>query len=423
MNTKLRTAFIFLFVIVALGSFTACKYFNFGGDSFKEITAQELTALVDTFPDQAKRQIAQNDKQRQDLLKKVKEVFSLAQAAQAEGSEKTDKYKQQLDFMTERFLAEADAKQASGDGSKPPAETPEAELTAYATAHTKEYETFVKMMTEGSKEQPTKEQIENGKKGWADLKIRADRARKAGLDKTPDTLLQLKLQRAQLLAGLYQEKLGDKMKPTPEELKEYYAAHPEADPEKIKQQAEDVLKRVKAGEDFAALAKQYSGDGSAKDGGLLRWFGKGRMVKEFEEVAYKLEKGKISDLVKSQFGYHIIKVEDRQTRAPKKGEDDVTTDGEQELVLARHILFMTREATDAEQKLTQKKMTRAVEDATLKYPVAAPADFVVNVKGVKADEMPGLRLPGAGGDVPPTAPAAPAAPQGSPAPSVEPKKK
>jgi parvulin-like peptidyl-prolyl isomerase len=75
-----------------------------------------------------------------------------------------------------------------------------------------------------------------------------------------------------------------------------------------KAKAEDVLGQVKAGGDFAELAKKYSEDSSASNGGDLGFFGKGQMVKEFEDVAYGLQPGQTSELVKTKFGYHIIRV-------------------------------------------------------------------------------------------------------------------
>lgn len=71
--------------------------------------------------------------------------------------------------------------------------------------------------------------------------------------------------------------------------------------------AQEVLAKIKNGESFAKLAEQYSLDGSRKRGGDLGFFGRGEMVKPFEEAAFKLNKGDFSGVVKTQFGYHIIK--------------------------------------------------------------------------------------------------------------------
>lgn len=87
--------------------------------------------------------------------------------------------------------------------------------------------------------------------------------------------------------------------------------------------AEDILKQVKSGANFEELAKKYSEDaGSAKQGGSLGWIGRGQTVPEFEKVAYSLPKGQISDVVKSSFGFHIIRVDDKQD-AHMKSLDEV----------------------------------------------------------------------------------------------------
>ncbi len=81
----------------------------------------------------------------------------------------------------------------------------------------------------------------------------------------------------------------------------------------VRAQAEQVLKEAKSGADFAALAKKYSNDESnAQQGGDLDYFTRGRMVAPFETAAFALAPGEISDLVKTEFGYHIIKVIDRK---------------------------------------------------------------------------------------------------------------
>jgi len=77
--------------------------------------------------------------------------------------------------------------------------------------------------------------------------------------------------------------------------------------------AEEVLKEVKAGKDFAALAKEHSQDpGSAASGGDLGYFPRGQMVGPFEEAAFSLPAGQVSEIVETPFGFHILKVVDRQ---------------------------------------------------------------------------------------------------------------
>ena len=101
-----------------------------------------------------------------------------------------------------------------------------------------------------------------------------------------------------------------------DENKESFAKAKEVNASHILVEDEKTAKEVKAkldkGEDFAELAKEYSKDGSAQTGGELGFFGEGAMVPEFEEAAFSMKVGEISEPVKSQFGYHIIKVNEIQ---------------------------------------------------------------------------------------------------------------
>ena len=90
----------------------------------------------------------------------------------------------------------------------------------------------------------------------------------------------------------------------------------------VRARAEALLKQAKSGADFAALAKKNSEDeGSAAQGGDLDYFGRGRMAKEFEDAAFSLAPGQISDVVKSPFGFHIIKVTDRKPETKRALEE------------------------------------------------------------------------------------------------------
>jgi peptidyl-prolyl cis-trans isomerase D len=107
--------------------------------------------------------------------------------------------------------------------------------------------------------------------------------------------------------------------------------------------AEGVLKELKAGGDFAKLAEKYSDDpGSAKSGGDLGWIGRGRTVPEFEKAAFSLGKGQTSDLVKSSYGFHIIRVEDKQEA---------------------HLKTLAEVKSEIEEKVKQQKAARATEAA------------------------------------------------------------
>ncbi|MGG2066791.1 peptidylprolyl isomerase PrsA [Bacillus sp. S14(2024)] len=112
---------------------------------------------------------------------------------------------------------------------------------------------------------------------------------------------------------------------TDKEAKDNYK--PEIKASHILVKDEETAKKVEAelaqGKSFEDLAKQYSEDTGSKDkGGDLGYFGPGKMVKEFEDAAYKLKKGEVSQPVKSQFGYHIIKVTDIKELKPFDQEKD-----------------------------------------------------------------------------------------------------
>ena len=89
-----------------------------------------------------------------------------------------------------------------------------------------------------------------------------------------------------------------------------------------KAKIEAVIARLNKGEDFATVAKEVTEDPSGKaNGGDLGYFTKTQMVPEFADVAFKLDKGKISGPVKTQFGWHVIKVEDKRVKPPPKFEE------------------------------------------------------------------------------------------------------
>jgi peptidyl-prolyl cis-trans isomerase C len=162
-------------------------------------------------------------------------------------------------------------------------------------------------------------------------------ARDNGFDKRADIKEQLEMLSNDFLAAEYLKKeVVEKIGVIEDDMKLYYKLHQEEfktpemvrarhilikvdksasveDKDKAKEKLEGILKRIKAGEDFAKLATEASDDpGSKIKGGDLGFFPKGRMVPPFEQAAFSLKPGEISEIVETPFGFHIIKVEERK---------------------------------------------------------------------------------------------------------------
>src|SRR5216683_194086 len=163
------------------------------------------------------------------------------------------------------------------------------------------------------------------------------------------------------------------------EEKEVHARHilfrtPAGD-EKASKEAEDKLKavivRLKKGEDFAKVAAEVTEDPSGKaNGGDLGYFSKDQMVPEFSEVAFKLDKGQISEPVKTQFGWHVIKIEDKRVKEPPKFED-VKPQIENFVVRKAQADLVTKLRADA--KIERMDKPAKTEEKPAIDPAPAPA--------------------------------------------------
>lgn len=116
------------------------------------------------------------------------------------------------------------------------------------------------------------------------------------------------------------------------------------------EKAKEILAKIKAGGDFAALAKENSTDtGTKANGGFLGYFGRGQMVPEVETAAFKMIKGQVSEPVKTNYGWHIIKLEDRRRKPPPSFDDVKETILNSLAVLkAQEVVAALRKKADVE---------------------------------------------------------------------------
>lgn len=160
------------------------------------------------------------------------------------------------------------------------------------------------------------------------LELMRQAAKKQGLDKSPEVEIEMKTMRARVLANALLNNLTENVDTSDEKLKseydkqiaeanvhEYNASHILLEDEA---KAKEIIIELDGGADFAEAAKKYSTGPSSENGGDLGWFDAGTMVPEFSAAAAELEIGKYSETpVKTQFGYHIIKLSDKRAKEPQ----------------------------------------------------------------------------------------------------------
>lgn len=299
-----------------------------------ELTAEDMTLIAEEQPPQFRQRLAADEAARKEFATQVRQLLAVAEEAQAHGVDKDPEMKRQLDLQRATVMAQY---YFEAQGDKNPDIT-DAEVAEYFKEPLNQHK-FDSIINEAKKKDPSfaaqmqPEQLEQLKQRFGRIYIAEKKAVEQGIDKKPSVRLQIMLQHARAVAQKYaMDNLQSKMKATDAEIEDYLAKHPEADVDKQNRaKAEEVLKRLRAGEDFAKLAGEFGSDGTKDKGGDLGWFGPRDMDPDFSKAAYALKPGEISDVVQTRFGFHIIKLEERKTE---------TKDGKAEEQLhARHILI------------------------------------------------------------------------------------
>ena len=313
-----------------------------------DLSAADMEMLIpEILPPEAQAQYAKPE-QKKELVKQLRHVLAIAQIAEREGYGKRPEVKTQMELMADSRLARAYA-------TKNPDKTiTEDEMKSYIDSHAGEIDAYLEANPRLKKEVEGA-QLDSFKQTYARIRLMAGKARETGASDSKTTdLLEFWSSREVLYQAYVDEMIAKYYEEHKNEYEQVRARHilistgpPEAAPpgaepdqegadkkakplskEEARKKAESILARVRKGEDFAKLAGEFSDDGSKETGGDLDYFSRGRMVPEFEQAAFALKPGDVSDLVETQYGFHIIKVEDRR---PAPVDDPMT----QQQILAK----------------------------------------------------------------------------------------
>ncbi|MFK0385460.1 peptidylprolyl isomerase [Agrobacterium sp. NPDC090273] len=210
--------------------------------------------------------------------------------------------------------------------------------------------------------------------GAIDVKLLVKNASAEGLEKTDDFKKRMAfIQDRELHNAYFRKHVVDSV--TNEEVKARYDKEVASLPQEeeaharhilvaTEDEAKEVIKQLDSGQDFAEIAKEKSTDSNKDEGGDLGWFGKGRMVPEFEEAAFGLEKGAYTKTpVKTQFGFHVIKLEDKRI-APPPAFEQVEPQVRQLVMRDKYVALIEKAKADQKVEIMDEALKKGYDEAS-----------------------------------------------------------
>lgn len=326
------------------------------------ITAADMSLVIEGLElgPRERASIIGSADERRAFATDVRRVLAAAEEAKAAGYMARPELKLQTELARSFIIAQGyfSRQKAAGATSLGQIVTP-AEIDAYfkEAAVPAQFEAFVQDYSKNSqlKGAPVPDETRQRlREHYGNVMVAMRKGVAAGVERERKTQLAILLQQSKLLAGAYQKETAARFKPTDAEVDAYVAVHPELDTKAERAKLERVLALVRAGGDFVKLADEFTQDPSGKGkGGDLGWFGRGMMVKPFEDTAFALKPGEVSGIIETVFGFHIVKLDER--RAQGAGEE----------VHARHILILYKKQArgpDGQLVLPREKAVAEAEE-------------------------------------------------------------
>lgn len=384
----------------------------------KQLSAEEINLILKSQSSgdgESVSAIVQTAETRRVFLKGLREYLVLAAQARREGLTEDGQFKVNFEYKKNLLIADLyKAKLSKEQGKYYVVPTEQLETVWKNPANEKQFlidmdtlQAIQKSVAQerGDQYSPPRlqgESLKRARENWARTKVLSDTAKAdAEFISKPEINLRLKILEAGILsADFLRKNWGNNIRANEQEIADFLKNHPEYDVNRKREKAEEILGRVKAGEDFPKLAEQFSEDRITKEkGGLYENIEKDALWIEVETAALALENGKIADrLIETHTGFHIVKLENKQIKKDASGKESVSYN-------VRHILlqknfedpgntnseipspFLKAEEI-AKTEIEREKRNNFVERISRLNPIELPEDFTVDLSLDAATNQP-----------------------------------